>query len=100
MRSRFQCQALCGQATAHCCHIKAVIVTPLVKSYGAPPHIKHSVRPTADTVRPDQWINGCIDLQAESVGVSVCLKEVLLSSRAGLHVKVILFIQVRICEQN
>lgn len=27
--------------------------------------------PIADTVRPDQWINGCIELQAESVGVPV-----------------------------
>lgn len=45
MRSRFQCRALCGQATAHCCHIKAVIVTPSVKCYSAPPHIQHSVRP-------------------------------------------------------
>lgn len=62
MRSRFQCRALCGQAAAHCCHIKAVIVTPLEKCYGAPPHMQHSVRPIAGTVRQDQWINGCIEL--------------------------------------
>lgn len=97
MRSRFQCRALCRQATAHCCDIKAVIVTPLVKCYGAPPRIQHSARPTADTVRPDQWINGCIELQGESVGVPG-FEEVLLSPSAGLHVKVILFLQVRLCE--
>lgn len=95
MRSRFQCRALCGQATAHCCHIKAVILTPLVKCYGAPPHIQHSVRPIAGTVRPDQWINGCIELQAERVGVPV-FEEVLLSSRAGPQVRVILFVQVHV----
>lgn len=89
MRARFQCRALCGQATARCCHIKAVILTPLVKRYGTPPHIKHSVWPIAGTVRLDQWINGCIELQAESVGVPV-FEEVLLSSSAGPHVKVIL----------
>lgn len=71
MRSRFQCRPLCRQAPAHCCDIKAVIVTCLVKFYGTPPHVKNSVRPTGDIVRPDQWINGCIQLQAESVGVPV-----------------------------
>lgn len=69
MRARFQCRALCGQATAQCCHIKAVILTPSVKRYGTPPHIQHSGRPIAGTVRLDQWINGCIELWAESVGV-------------------------------
>lgn len=71
MRSRFQCGALCGQATAHCCDIKAVIVTRPVKFYGAPPHMQHSARAAVNTVWPDQWINGCIQLQAESVGVPV-----------------------------
>lgn len=51
----------------------------------------------AGTVRPDQWINGCIELQAESVGVPA-FEEVLLSSRAGPHVRVILFFQVCMCE--
>lgn len=51
----------------------------------------------AGTVQPDQWINGCIELQAESVGVPV-FEEVLLSSRAGLHVRVILILQVCMCE--
>lgn len=88
MRSRFQCQALCRQATAHCCDIKAVIVTCLVKFYCTPPPIQRSVRPIADTVCSVQWINGCIELQAASVGVSV-FKKVLLSSSSGLHVKVI-----------
>lgn len=46
----------------------------------------------AGTVRSDQWINGCIELQAESVGVPV-FKEVLLSSRAGPQARVILFFQ-------
>lgn len=89
MRARFQCRALCGQATAQCCHIKAVILTPSVKRYGTPPHIQHSGRPIAGTVRLDQWINGCIELRAKSVGVPV-FEEVLLNSSTGPHVKVIL----------
>lgn len=35
----FQCRALCPQALAHGCDIKAAIVTHLVKFYGAPPHM-------------------------------------------------------------
>lgn len=65
IRSRFQCWPLCGRATAHSCDIKAVFVTHLVKFYGTPLHVRYSVEPKGDTVRPDQWINGSIHVHME-----------------------------------